>query len=650
MNTRRLHQALRRTLVPTWCVAACLAWGDTPTVAPADKKFLSALVSTTSEEEKLRAIDALVNRQSTSLEVRSALRRASIQDSSAEVRGAARFALVKLQALAPPTQSATPGVVATVVPDETQRLRDLKLKEMIEEVNDTAPDKEIAQAGAVAPKSGKTTIQHAIPQPSDGANDPAPSPTVVRITTINSPPSGPVQVAGSSNTQTDTTQAPHPRKEIEPPVTPASTAPAIASVESTPVWHSTMKPSESAMKVGAEKSTLPSIAESEAPTNPATVVPVPETPPSAPTVRPTVPNPVPVPSLTLAPAEPPKVPINSSTIETPPTEVASVSKGTESSNSNNPPPATPPSAPVVPPAAVPSITGVSTASALPESDKPTTPVAVPAPLPVPTAAQPVMAENTSKVTSAAPALPAAVIDQLPAVGVDSPKAPLVPPALAASDSSSKSSTATPSIMTPPQTEVAAKVEPKGAEANSDKVTAFAGKKIPRTESRSTSAATLGSMTEFPPVRTPSALAASMGQDESKDAPSTAAKLSPTPPTAVPNEKPAWGVPSPGVATNVGLGKSEMTTAQLEKSPLLPIESIPRDEEGRKKMAKEMLDKARNFVEAGQISEAESVLYQVRELAVKYGRFQYSPESLEKDIIKARQKLRAQAAAAAEKTT
>lgn len=647
MNTQRLHQALRRTLVPTWCVAACLAWGDSPTVTPADKKFLSALVSM-SEEEKLRAIDSLVNRQSTSLEVRSALRRASIQDSSAEVRGAARFALVKLQALAPPTLAATPGVVAAIVPDETQRLRDLKLKEMIEEVNDTTADREIAQAGAVAPKSNNPAIQHAISQPSDGVNDHASSPAVVRITTINSPPSGPVQVAGSSNTQSDTTQVPSPRKEIEQGGTPKPTGAAIASVESNPVWHSAMKPTESAVRVGAEKSTLPSIAASEGPTNTATAVPVPETVPSEPAGRPTVPNPVRAPSLTLAPAEPPKVPINTSPTETPSAEVASDSSGAESSKRDNLSGASMPSVPIAPPAAAPSITGVTTAPASSELSKPTAPA--PVAVPAPTVAPPVVAESVEKVDAAAPSLPPAVIDQLPAVGISSPRSPISPPAVAASEVSSKTSPAPPASVTPAPTQVAVAVDPKAVEAKTEKVTAFAGKKIPRTEIRSGSDTTLGNMTEFPPVRTPSALAASMGQDESKESPSPVAKLPPTPPTAVPNEKPAWGVPSPGVATNAGLGRSEMTTAQLEKAPQLAIDSIPRDEEGRKKMAKEMLDKARKFVDAGQIAEAESVLYQVRELAVKYGRFQYSPESLEKDIIKARQRLRAQAAAAAEKTT
>lgn len=646
MDTQRLHQALRLTLVPTWCLAACLAWGDSPRVAPADKKFLSALVST-SEDEKLRAIDALVNRQCTSLEVRSALRRASIQDSSAEVRGAARFALVKLQALAPPTQAVTPDVVAAIAPDETQRLRDLKLKEMIEEVNDTGADKEIAQAGAITSKSNNRAIQHAIPQASDVTADEAATAKVVRITTINSPPAGPVQVAGSSNAQTDTTQAPSSPKEIEQPVTPKSAGASIASVDSTPVWHSAMKPTDAAMKAGAEKSTLPSIAASEGPTS-RTADPVPETVPSSPTERPSVPNPVPVPSLTLAPAEPPKVPINTSTTETTPTEVASVPKGADSSATSSPAVASLPSAPVAPPATAPNITGVEAASVSPESDKPTVPAPAPAIAPAGIAA------NTSKVDSPAPALPPAVIDQLPAVGISSPKGPVAPPAVAATDVatevSSKAPPAPSSSTTPPKADVASTDETKGAEAKTDKITAFAGKKIPRTETRSPSGSNSGSMTEFPPVRTPSALAASMGQDEPKETPSTAAKLPPTPPEAVPNEKPAWGVPSPSVATNAGLTKSGMTTAELEKSPQMAIDSIPRDEEGRKKMAKEMLDKARKFVEAGQISEAESVLYQVRELAVKYGRFQYSPESLEKDIIKARQRLRAQAAAAAEKTT
>lgn len=74
-------------------------------------------------------------------------------------------------------------------------------------------------------------------------------------------------------------------------------------------------------------------------------------------------------------------------------------------------------------------------------------------------------------------------------------------------------------------------------------------------------------------------------------------------------------------------------------PWLALEQVPRDEPGRRQMARDLLERGRNLIAAGELQEAETVLFQVRELAVTYRRRQYSPESLARDIARARESLR-----------
>jgi hypothetical protein len=88
------------------------------------------------------------------------------------------------------------------------------------------------------------------------------------------------------------------------------------------------------------------------------------------------------------------------------------------------------------------------------------------------------------------------------------------------------------------------------------------------------------------------------------------------------------------ATNVPSG---LIGGSFGQSPLMPIEQIPRDEEGRRKLAKEMLERGRQLAEAGSIAEAEQILFQIRELACDYRPLQYSPDLLARDIRKARLK-------------
>lgn len=98
--------------------------------------------------------------------------------------------------------------------------------------------------------------------------------------------------------------------------------------------------------------------------------------------------------------------------------------------------------------------------------------------------------------------------------------------------------------------------------------------------------------------------------------------------------------TPPVANPELIGKSGFLPDQSNSSnSLLPISKIPRDDNGRKMMARRMISDARRMLALEQIDEAEAMLYRVKELAVPYGRFEDSPAYLERDIIKARQKKR-----------
>ena len=654
MNTQRLHQALRRTLVPTWCLAACLAWGEPPVSAPvAERNLLHVLVSA-SEDEKLRAIDSLVNRQSTSIEVRSALRRSSVQDSSPEVRGAARFALVKLQAIAPPTQAAAQPVVADAVVDDAQRLRQWKQRESIEEVTESTA--EIAQAGGVPPRTTERGIQHAIPQPSDVTAVESAAPTIVRITTITSPkqkPKEPEVIEAPPVAPADPSRVPTLRKKweasltsVEPAAPSTSNVPVaeIASVQtqpqspSEPTWHSTMKPTPTEMREGVPNQPIAMappaiIAVSAAPGTEPSTTPVPEV----------TPVPAPVPVAIAEPAAPPAVPVDATPVVPVPSVTAVESVPAQVTESTPAPVIESTPVPVVVPVPV------ATSAPTPEPVAEPTPIAAPPAVAMPGPVAPPVAETKTQAEPVGGMLPPAVVDNMPAVGTGTKPSPLTPPPAANTDLSPTQASAASSPMSLPKAEAASTTSAVPAESSAT-VAAPMGKRIPRTEPRTEASSTPASMAEFPPVRSPSALAAVMAQDE----PKSPAKPEPAKPPANSTTamgQPAWGVPAQATATTPdALQKAAVPAATIEKSPLMPLDSIPRDEDGRKKLAKEMLDKARTHVQAGEIAEAEAILYQIRELAIRYGRFQYSPESLEKDILKARQRLRAQAAAAAEKTS
>jgi hypothetical protein len=155
-----------------------------------------------------------------------------------------------------------------------------------------------------------------------------------------------------------------------------------------------------------------------------------------------------------------------------------------------------------------------------------------------------------------------------------------------------------------------------------------------------------------PVRTPaaSAITPEPAAVASKPTPAPASITSiqsPTPatPKSVTTLKPAS--PNPYAGAMGPLGGPEVAppiaTPASRVKPLIDFAEIPEGAAGRQQMAKELLDRGRQLARSGQWSEAESVLFRVRELAVQYRRFHYTPDDLERDISIARQRERLQRA-------
>jgi hypothetical protein len=139
-------------MVSTALLASLVGWAELSidtcqADAGRERQLIQRLRSLGSDEERLRSIDAVILSQETGLELRSALRKMSINDPSPEVRGAARFALVKLQAMAPPsTECACVGQDQPAV-----ALRNWKPKETVEQINEPMVD------GSVVPTKGPLT-------------------------------------------------------------------------------------------------------------------------------------------------------------------------------------------------------------------------------------------------------------------------------------------------------------------------------------------------------------------------------------------------------------------------------------------------------------------------------------------------------------
>ncbi len=106
-------------------------------------------------------------------------------------------------------------------------------------------------------------------------------------------------------------------------------------------------------------------------------------------------------------------------------------------------------------------------------------------------------------------------------------------------------------------------------------------------------------------------------------------------------KPASPNPYAGDIANKGWpgGIEKEVAPVLKTKPLMDLTEIPTGSAGRQQMARELLERGRELAKSGQWSEAESVLFRVRELAVNYKRWSYRPDDLERDIMEARQRER-----------
>lgn len=121
----------------------------------------------------------------------------------------------------------------------------------------------------------------------------------------------------------------------------------------------------------------------------------------------------------------------------------------------------------------------------------------------------------------------------------------------------------------------------------------------------------------------------------------AAATTPSSPATVTTMKPASPNPFAGdiAAKGSPLGNNKDIQPPLHTRPLIDLAEIPTGAAGRQQMARELLERGRELAKSGQWSEAESVLFRVRELAVNYRRWNYKPDDLERDIMEARQRER-----------
>lgn len=128
------------------------------------------------------------------------------------------------------------------------------------------------------------------------------------------------------------------------------------------------------------------------------------------------------------------------------------------------------------------------------------------------------------------------------------------------------------------------------------------------------------------------------------APTSSSSVPSTKENVEPAKSPAVAeVPAAPATAKAGgfLGRSAIqTNPSSDTRSMMSLTEIPRDPAARKELAKRMLAEARRLLSEGKLDQAEAIAFRTRELAVRYGLFEDSPESLEKDLTKARQRARA----------
>lgn len=143
----------------------------------------------------------------------------------------------------------------------------------------------------------------------------------------------------------------------------------------------------------------------------------------------------------------------------------------------------------------------------------------------------------------------------------------------------------------------------------------------------------------PPATVPVTLHASSSSSSTKtqERPATSpeVKTLPRPPSVLP----------PAFTSHSGEVKQPAPIQRVVPKPLIAMDNVPRDAETRKQMARELLTKGRKLIQENRLDEAETALFEARELAVEYRRLEYSPKSLARDIALAREIARRKAIAA-----
>lgn len=124
-----------------------------------------------------------------------------------------------------------------------------------------------------------------------------------------------------------------------------------------------------------------------------------------------------------------------------------------------------------------------------------------------------------------------------------------------------------------------------------------------------------------------------------------------PNAATPEKAPAKKEKKPATATSLTptsayWSKTRAARSGPEPKSLMPLAEIPRDPKARKEKAKQMLLEGRRLLAEGRIDEAESTVARLREFAIRFSRFEDSPELLERDVSRARLRAAANASAVA----
>lgn len=80
-------------------------------------------------------------------------------------------------------------------------------------------------------------------------------------------------------------------------------------------------------------------------------------------------------------------------------------------------------------------------------------------------------------------------------------------------------------------------------------------------------------------------------------------------------------------------KPQSSANEPNRAPerFLPLGRIPRSPDARRELARQMLAEARRLLNQNQLDQAETLAYQLRELAVEYSRWEDSPRHLLRDI-------------------